>query len=68
MLALFGLGIVPVLIDRGMSRDRILAAIRASRAKVAIGEQRILRLWWLFQPLWPLKRYAFDGKALVLQI
>ena len=63
MLALFGLGIVPVLIDRGMSRDRILAAIRASRAKVAIGEQRILRLWWLFQPLWPLKRYAFDGKA-----
>lgn len=63
MLALFSLGIVPVLIDRGMSRDRILAAIRASRAKIAIGEQRILRLWWLFQPLWPLKRYAFDGKA-----
>jgi acyl-CoA synthetase (AMP-forming)/AMP-acid ligase II len=64
MLALFGLGVVPILIDRGMSRDRILAAIRASRAKTVIGEQRILRLWWLFQPLWSLKRYAFDGKAL----
>ncbi|MCP5175491.1 MAG: AMP-binding protein [Moraxellaceae bacterium] len=64
MLALFGLGIVPVLIDRGMSKQRIFASIKASKAKVAIGEKSILRLWWMFRPLWSLPRYAFDGQAL----
>ena len=64
MLALFSLGLVPVLIDRGMSRQRIFASIKASKAKIAIGETSILRLWWLFPPLWTLKRYAFDGSSI----
>ncbi len=63
MLALLSLGLVPVLIDRGMSRPRILASIRVSRAKIAIGEVAVLRLWWLFPPLWKLPRYALNGHA-----
>ncbi|HNH44836.1 MAG TPA: fatty acid CoA ligase family protein, partial [Agitococcus sp.] len=64
MLALFSLGLVPVLIDRGMSRDRIFASIKASKAKVAIGEAAIMRLWWMFPPLWRFKRFAYDGHSL----
>ena len=63
MLALFSLGLVPVLIDRGMSKDRIFASIKASKAKVAIGEKAIMRMWWLFPPLWRFKRFAFDGHS-----
>jgi acyl-CoA synthetase (AMP-forming)/AMP-acid ligase II len=64
MLALLALGVVPVLIDRGMSAGRIRSAIRLSGAQVAIGESDILRYWWLFPPLWWMKRLAFDGKTL----
>lgn len=62
MLSLLSLGLVPVLIDRGMSRQRILASITVSRAKITIGELSILRLWWLFPPLWKLPKYALDGQ------
>lgn len=62
-IALLGAGMVPVLIDRGMSRQRMMAAIRASGAKAAVGERKILRLWWLFAPLWSLPRFALDQKA-----
>lgn len=61
MLSLLSLGLVPVLIDRGMSRERILASIRVSRAKITIGDRAILRLWWFFPPLWQLPRYGLDG-------
>ncbi len=63
IIALLGLGMVPVLIDRGMSAARIRAAIRLSRAKAAVGEVAIVRYWWLFRPLWRLTRLAFDGRA-----
>ncbi|RZU48196.1 acyl-CoA synthetase (AMP-forming)/AMP-acid ligase II [Fluviicoccus keumensis] len=64
MVALLGLGLVPVLIDRGMSAGRIRAAIRLSGAQVAIGESDILRYWWFFPPMWWMKRLALDGKTL----
>lgn len=64
MLSLLSLGLVPVLIDRGMSRQRILASITVSRAKITIGELSILRLWWLFPPLWKLPKFALDGQYL----
>lgn len=63
MVALLASGIVPVLIDRGMSRARMVAALRASGARVAIGERDILRFWWLVPALWRLRRYAIDGHA-----
>lgn len=63
VIALLGAGMVPVLIDRGMSRSRMMAAIKASSAKAAVGERKILRLWWLFSPLWRLPRFALDHKA-----
>ncbi len=64
MIALLGLGMVPVLIDRGMSPDRIRQSIRLSKARAAIGEARILRLWWLFPPLWFIKRLAIDDRLI----
>lgn len=63
LVALLASGIVPVLIDRGMSRARMVAALRASGARVAIGERDILRWWWLVPALWRLRRYAIDGRA-----
>jgi len=63
VIALLGAGMVPVLLDRGMSRPRLMASIRASGAKAAVGDRKLLRLWWLLPPLWQLPRYALDGKA-----
>lgn len=63
LVALLASGIVPVLVDRGMSRARIVAALRASGARVAIGERAIMRYWWLFPVLWRWRRYALDGRT-----
>lgn len=63
MVALLASGIVPVLIDRGMSRARMVAALRASGARVAIGERDIMKFWWLVPALWRLRRFALDGRA-----
>lgn len=63
MVALLAGGIVPVLIDPGMSRARMLESMRLSGARVVIGERAILRLWWLFPALWCMRRFALDGRA-----
>lgn len=63
VIALLGAGMVPVLLDRGMSRSRLMAALKASGAKAAVGDSKLLRLWWLVPPLWQLPRYALDKKA-----
>ncbi len=62
-LALLGLGMVAILLDRGMSRSRILAAISSSGARFAIGEKSLLRSWWFIPPLWRMNRLAFDGPS-----
>lgn len=64
VIALLGAGMAPVLIDRGMSRHRMLSAIKSSHAKAAIGEAALLRLWWFMPPLWRIPLYALDSKAI----
>ena len=61
LLALLGLGLVPVLLDRGMSRARMLGAIAASGASGLIGQRDIVKRWWLLPQLWRLRRYCLDG-------
>lgn len=61
LLALLGLGLVPVLLDRGMSRSRMLSAIAQSGARTLIGQREIVRRWWLLPQLWRFQRLALDG-------
>ncbi|HLD68681.1 MAG TPA: fatty acid CoA ligase family protein [Pseudomonas sp.] len=61
ILALLGLAMVPVLLDRGMSRARLLASIRLSGARTLLGERELIKRWWLMPSLWRLKRLGLDG-------
>lgn len=63
VLALLGLGMVPVFVDTGMSRARIMAAFRASGARAVVSMRALLRLWPLLPVLWRRRRYAVDGSA-----
>ncbi len=63
VIALLGLGLVPVLIDGGMSPARKRAALKASGVATVIGERALLRLWWLLPALWRLRRLSVDGRA-----
>lgn len=63
VVALLGLGMVPVFVDTGMSRARIIAAFRASGARGVVSVRALLRLWPLLPVLWRLRRYAVDGRA-----
>lgn len=64
VIALLGLGLVPVLIDSGMTAARKRAALKASGARHVIGTCTLLRFWWLLPALWHLRRLAVDGAAL----
>nr|WP_298141817.1 fatty acid CoA ligase family protein [uncultured Pseudomonas sp.] len=64
ILALLGLGMVPVLLDRGMSRPRLLASIRLSGAQTLLGERQLIERWWLLPSLWRLERLGLDGACL----
>lgn len=61
LTALLALGMVPVLIERGMTRQRIRQSFSASHARAVIGERSVMRFWWLFPPLWRMRRFAMDG-------
>jgi len=61
ILALLGIGLVPVLLDRGMTRARLLASIRLSGARALLGERQLIKRWWLVPSLWRLKRLGMDG-------
>ena len=64
ILALLGLAMVPVLLDRGMSRPRLLASIRLSKAQALLGERELIKRWWLLPSLWRLERLGLDGACL----
>jgi acyl-CoA synthetase (AMP-forming)/AMP-acid ligase II len=64
ILALQGLAMVPVLLDLGMSRARLLASIRLSKAQALLGERQLIKRWWLLPSLWRLDRLGLDGACL----
>jgi acyl-CoA synthetase (AMP-forming)/AMP-acid ligase II len=63
-LSLFSLGIVAVFIDTGMGRKKIQMAVRDSHAKAIISMQALVKLFWLVPALWPLQRFAIDGRGI----
>jgi acyl-CoA synthetase (AMP-forming)/AMP-acid ligase II len=63
-LSLFSLGIVAVFIDTGMGRKKIQMAVRDSHAKAIISMQALIKLFWLVPALWPLQRFAIDGRGI----
>lgn len=64
VISMFALGMVPVFIDTGMSRDKIVMALEDSKAKAIIGVRKLMRLFWLFKPLRHMQRYCVEGAGL----
>ena len=60
-LAVVGSGLTLVLIDGRMDRRRLLAALRAARARAIVSTTAALRRWPLVSALWRLRRFASDG-------
>lgn len=61
MIAMLGLGIVPVMVERGMPRAKLRAVLRQAGLKAVLGEQAVLRWWPVFPALWRLPLWALDG-------
>lgn len=63
MIAMLGLGIVPVMIERGMPRQKLRAVLQQSGLKGVLGERSVLRFWPLFPALWSLPRWSLDSTS-----
>lgn len=61
LIALLAMGMVPVLVERGMPRKTLRATLSACGAQAIIGDIRVIRLWWLFPPLWSMQRFTLSG-------
>lgn len=61
VISLLASGMVPVFIDTGMSRKKIIMAIEDSKAKIIVSMNRFLRFFWFMPALWRLRRFAVDG-------
>lgn len=61
MIAMLGLGIVPVMIERGLPRHKLRAVLQQSGLKAVLGEHAVLRFWPLFPALWRLPRWSLDN-------
>lgn len=61
LIALLAMGMVPVLVEKGMPRKTLRTTLSACGAKAVIGDIRVLRLWWLFPPLWKMQRFTESG-------
>lgn len=67
VISMFALGIIPVFIDTGMSRDKISMALEDSRARSIIGARKLMRIFWLFKPLRKMARYCVEGAGIGYQ-
>lgn len=67
VISLFCMGVIPVFIDTGMSREKIVMALEDSKAKVVVGVRKLMRVFWLFKPLRRMQRFCVDGAGLGYQ-
>lgn len=67
VISLFCMGVVPVFIDTGMSRDKIVMALEDSKAKAVVGVRKLMQVFWLFKPLRKMKRFCVEGAGLGFQ-
>lgn len=61
ILACFCSGVVPVFVDTGMGRQKIIMALEDSKAKAIITSKQLLKLFPVIKPLRSMIRYSFDG-------
>ncbi|MDX1694550.1 MAG: AMP-binding protein, partial [Ketobacteraceae bacterium] len=64
VISLIALGRVPVFIDTGMPKKKILMALKDSNARVFISIKPLVRMFWIIPSLWRMKRFAVDGDGL----
>jgi acyl-CoA synthetase (AMP-forming)/AMP-acid ligase II len=60
-ISLLASGMVPVFLDTGMSRRKLVAAILDARPRLIVSTRRFLRFFWLIPALWRTRRFAIDG-------
>lgn len=64
VISLFSIGVIPVFIDTGMSRDKIEMALEDSKARAIIGVRKLLQFFWLFPALRRMERYCVEGAGI----
>lgn len=64
IISLIALGMVPVFIDTGMPRQKVLMALKDSRAKAIVSLKALVRMFWIIPLMWRMKRFAVDGRGI----
>ncbi|MCG8670833.1 MAG: CDP-archaeol synthase [Pseudomonadales bacterium] len=61
IVACFCSGVIPVFVDTGMGKKKIIMALEDSKAKAIVSSKLLLKLFWAIKPLRGMKRYTVDG-------
>lgn len=61
IIACFCSGVIPVFVDTGMGKKKIIMALEDSKAKAIVSSRQLLKYFWLIKPLRKMQRYSVDG-------
>lgn len=62
LYAMLGAGIVPVLVEKGMSVKNLRGCLQQARLSAVLVEKDIATRWFLLPELWSVRRFTFDAK------
>ena len=63
IVACFCSGVIPVFVDTGMGKKKIIMALEDSKAKAIVSSKMLLKYFSLIKPLRKMKRYTVDGSV-----
>ncbi|WP_350306733.1 fatty acid CoA ligase family protein [Photorhabdus viridis] len=58
LIAILGLGLVPVMLERGLSKKQLREILRHSKLSAVIAQPALGKFWFLIPELWRLRRFV----------
>ncbi|MCW7547192.1 fatty acid CoA ligase family protein [Photorhabdus sp. APURE] len=62
LIAILGLGLVPVMLERGLSKKQLREILRRSKLSAVITQPTLGKFWFLIPELWRLRRFVIGQR------
>ncbi|WP_434526068.1 fatty acid CoA ligase family protein [Photorhabdus asymbiotica] len=62
LIAILGLGLVPVMLERGLSKKQLREILRHSKLSAVITQPTLGKFWFLIPELWRLRRFVIGQR------
>ncbi|WP_238401983.1 AMP-binding protein [Photorhabdus laumondii] len=68
LIAILGLGLVPVMLERGLAKKQLREILRHSQLSAVITQPTLGKFWFLLPELWRLRRFVIGQRILGMKV